>query len=92
MDLDDSDVPTRIVIQAMIEGPEKIGGRYKANLEGGITTNTAAESFDEGNEKNNVDQDEQDQLGGGKCCKQSNQLYAQFWQHNDNDPSDDKDS
>ena len=45
--VDDSDIPTCVVIQAMVQGSDKLKDRYSMHPEGGITTNAMAERFDD---------------------------------------------
>ena len=87
--VDDSDIPTRVVVQAMIQGSDKVKGRYSMHPEGGITRNAMAERFDD--EEVKIDEDQNQQLGRGKRQKRVNQQYTQFWRYNDEDPSDAKD-
>ena len=88
--VDDSDIPTCVVIQAVVEGSDKLKGRrYSMHPEGGITRDGLAERFDDGEVK--IDEDQNQQLGRGKRQKRVNQQYSQFWRHNDNDSSDAED-
>jgi hypothetical protein len=87
--VDDSDIPTRVVIQAMVQGSDKFKDRYNMHPEGGITTNAMAERFDD--EEIKIDNDQNQQLGRGKRRKQANQQYTEFWRYNDNDSSADED-
>ena len=45
--VDDSDIPTRIVIQAMVQGSDNVKGRYSTHPEEGITMDSMAERFDD---------------------------------------------
>ncbi len=83
---DDSDVPTDVVVQAMINGPSAMNSGYTVGAEGGIEAGTAAaERFED--ESGNGDH----QLGCGKCRKQPNRQYTEFWRHDDNGPADKED-
>ena len=85
--VDDSDIPTCVVIQAMVQGSDKLkGSKYDMHPEGGITRNGLAERFDDEEVKN--DEDQNQQLGRGKRRKRGNQQYSQFWRYDDNDSSD----
>lgn len=86
--VDDSDIPTCVVIQAMVQGSDKLNGKYSMHPEGGITRNALAERFDDEEVKIN---EENQQLGRGKRRKRVNQQYSQFWRYDDNDSSDAED-
>ena len=81
--IDDSNIPTCVVIQAMVQGSDDLKDRYSMHPEGGITTNAMAERFDD--EEVKIDKD---QLGHGKHQKWVNQQYTQFWRYNNDDSSD----
>jgi hypothetical protein len=83
--VDDSDIPTHVVIQAMVQGSDKIKGKYSMHPEGGITMDAMAERFDD--EEVKIDEDQNQQLGRGKHRKRANQQYTQFWRYNADDSS-----
>ena len=87
--IDDSEIPTCVVIQAMVQGLDNVNCRYSMHPEGGIATNAMAERFDDEEVKPvKIDEDKNQQLGRGKRRKQANQQYTQFWRYNYEDSSD----
>lgn len=88
--LDDSDVPIHVAIENIVKEAAPKG--YVV-VDGGLEANVDAENFEMGAQEDSDGKDCDDkelELGRGKRRKRANRLYENFWRHDDDSSSDEK--
>jgi hypothetical protein len=84
-ELDDSDIPLKMVIDSIVTGRKPKNVRAREN---GTFESIQAEHVEDVSDTAEMKAED---LGRGKRVRKANRLYAAFWKHNDNDESDKED-